>query len=679
MHSAASPQQHSSSSPAATDEENPIAAVFANLQDGLKDHLQAHVRDHRAFMPFAEVELYIDQLLIESVPLFSLQPNCADIMLQLQINLNDTARTILDAYDSKTFSHLRALIESRGLPILTDAILTSKVTSQDSLQLACQKFTANCWERSEYVPTDRCKRNVVEFIRTHVFEPGNLLLQEVLESRAETGGAEEVDEFASCDPPENPRTPSPLPLTRTTRSYSSLPSPPPPPPPPPPPKSPVTPADTPIIPPPNVTYDRELDLSINADISNLSINDNSCITSAVPTILASTSSILPHRPLIVEVSKDSSIVSAVEARETPLKIIPIGQRGSSLPFTESEASPSTIESSASTKSLPTPPPHPFLPRTSQNPASPGTPSHQSIFSPPFPSLSFTPEILQDVAHLRSALRSTRADTTVITQILGWRAVEDVFEIARAFESVTGGTLVSAVKERTFGGFGGLVEKVCCRCLEEFDVEGVVEACSGIGIDKNVLIEVFVGRTNKEIENMKRYFYDTRPGSGGMVSFVVGRAGAGTALGECLRVMLEDVKGLILTLCRLSYDHLRQTSMVFDCSFGKGKVSEVLGRWKGLGGEVKDMLGAIVRYAEDAPLHIAHQYHASLKGLGTLQLTLDLRLLTRLVIRNRRTEQARKISMAYEDYYGVPLRRRIEERVRGGEGFRELVGRFLEGV
>ncbi|KAJ3100574.1 Annexin A6 [Phlyctochytrium bullatum] len=624
------------------DDDNPVQVAFDVLKSDLHDLLTKHIKDQGRFMDFQVLEEHIDNVLIDSMEMFSLQPNQGEIMQQLQVQLNDVARILLLSYEDTCYNDIKRMVNEKGLSVLSSAIQSGQVATEEDVHAGLQKFLDSCWVRSSRHPTQRVREKIIELVRTEVREPGLRLLAQ---KKAQQGSVSSIGSGSSSGP-----VPSTVPTMNTS-------------------------------------------ITLQGHSSHLSLHIDTAGHWDNPPAHS-------HPFGLLNDSGRYSIASPIGTMSTV----------SSHPSTTNRA-PSSLSSSGGSAS-------PYL-----APASPstGVPQYAPIsltlnhFTPnaaPAPTPLRPETYANDINILKSTLSKIKAETANIVNILGCRSPEQMRELAKMYHATTGVMLAAAIKEKTFEEFSKLAEGLCAMSLEEFDVACIVNAFSGFGTDRPALIQVFVGRTNAELQAMKAHFTARSP-QVTLSAYLEDKAGA---LGSVIKVLLENareedalattaanasdtagwfhsqlsaagkltkeaIKGIIERLSTLSFDHIRQSSMVYSRTFhpkDDTKLSESLNKTKGLPDDVKMLLVALVEWAEDAHLYVAKQYHHALKGLGNIQFTIDREALIRLAVRYRSVEFAKKVNIVFLDNFNVPLTRRLEEKLKAGE-FRELIIKCAEGL
>ncbi|KAJ3104471.1 Annexin A3 [Phlyctochytrium planicorne] len=793
-----------------TESDNPVKSAFNALKEMLQLELEEHIQEKRAFMNFQDTEELIDSLLIEGADLFSLQPNCEQIMHSLQIQLNETARIVLEEYDAKVMATLKDVVRENGLAQMTDGILEGRLKKSDDIKLACQRFTERLWIGAEFFPTDRVKRKVMDYLQREVYEPSCELLLEteanlrrqrtvqLLQQNSSRAAASHISypssagsfssTIAATSPPlspvqsgegvmnamaalslgsgsqdsaltvdpkasslfnvsvpvfqtpdlplSNPHAPSQVSLYNSrSSSIPTVSSP----------LSTIAPqlpipahnsgfatglslsTNGTLIPIPDANAPTPIPFGTGTSLDSAGYPPSAGSSFAYPSHGSFSSNGIPSSiPYVAPTPPSSAPVFPVANRSTSSVMIPSPRTSAStapIPLSHSPISnkrtasgavtgPSSSSSSSSHAIYSSPP---QSPSTHQTPPIPPVPT--SIPEAPPRAMTIAQRldnITQDVKLLKGAMYATKADNATLVQILGTREPKMMYDIARHFQATFGLNLAESLRERTFNEFSRLVEGLCSTSLGEFDVACVMEACSGIVIDKAALVEIFAGRTNEELSEMKQAYLDLKPSST-LTSFVVSKAG--TNLGELFTIILQtkrdegntitteptqtagklhafmtsgqkpthqashpSIKELIEMLCLLSYDHIRVASMVYASTFGQKygtKLSEDLVKVKGLSTDAKDVLSAIVRWAEDAPLYVAHLYSTALKGNANLQITLNMGLLIRLGVRFRRKDFAKKVRHCYWNLTESELTKKIDSKLKGD--FRDLMMRCVEGM
>ncbi|KAI8846827.1 hypothetical protein BC829DRAFT_444989 [Chytridium lagenaria] len=615
--------------------EDPILIQLFTMQmDRLREVIMSSIQRDQKFINFKELETHIDMLLIEASESLRKREDFGAVIITLQRST-----------------------------ILSDAIHDGKVNSKEALRSACQRFTASCWDRagtspdSPGEPTERIKEMVLEVIRIEVIEPGLKILKEVLDKRKDNAGVvmdglARVNLSNASAPYTRKPQPRPIRLTSaesftsaSTASYAPL--------------SLTTSASTPTS--PILSIPRDVFPHTDADVPV-----------RYPTPVSP-----PQRPLASPLSPPHPIIASPR-RNRPIDSI--DPTTSPLPHRPRTNSDLTITSTASTL---LPPPHRVALSTF------------STLHPP----TLSPVSRRDAELVHTLLGTIKVDAPRLVELLATRSPERCRDMAKAYEGMTGVRLASVLKEKTFNEFSGLVVGMCCTGRKSLNVTSKVS------------MQIFVGKSNAEIQAIKSHFVAASRSKQPLTQYMSSRLGETTLFSELLTIirhkdednndnvdptstariirttilnaapLTQNIRDVFRILCRRSYDHIRQTSMVYACMGGSGtKLSEDIDNWikSSVAGEVRELIVSMVRWSEDAPLLIAQHYIHSLKGLAGISFTLNLGRITRLAVRYRRRDFARRVRLACEDHFGVDLGKRVEEKIGRGE-YRDLVIKCVEGV
>lgn len=128
-----------------------------------------------------------------------------------------------------------------------------------------------------------------------------------------------------------------------------------------------------------------------------------------------------------------------------------------------------------------------------------------------PDVGYGADIDSDVEEIVGACKGWGANKNKVIQILGSQTAEGRFKLAARYKELNEGETLDALMKKemqgtlTAGNFGIAMELLG---LPPHEAECVMlkKACKGIGASANIIYSIICGRTNKEMEILKKTFY-----------------------------------------------------------------------------------------------------------------------------------------------------------------------------
>ncbi|XP_028318612.1 annexin A1-like [Gouania willdenowi] len=291
----------------------------------------------------------------------------------------------------------------------------------------------------------------------------------------------------------------------------------------------------------------------------------------------------------------------------------------------------------------------------------------------------------DAKVLKSAIESKGVDEDVIIAVLVKRSNEQRQKIKAVYEASAGKKLeqdlddVLKFKDRD-------LEAVTLAMLmtpAHFDSSLIRKATKRLGTDEEILIEILVTRSNREIRDIKRVFKEEY---GKDLEEVIKDETSGTfchALLELLRAEREEShdvnvkkaredahtlfdsgenKGdiceatFIDILTSRSEPQLMKTLQIYKEELGETSLPKLM--QKELKGDIEDCFISLVKCAWNTPAFFAEKLHEAMKGHGTCEDTLIRILVSRSEI------DLKKIVAEYRGMYGKPIQEDILNDTKG---------------
>lgn len=299
-----------------------------------------------------------------------------------------------------------------------------------------------------------------------------------------------------------------------------------------------------------------------------------------------------------------------------------------------------------------------------------------------PKLNFDAE--EDVTALRKAIEGLGTNEKTLINILTHRSSEQRQLICKAYQEATGRTLQEDLEGDAHGDFEDLLVALITPPAV-FDCHEVTRAIKGAGTKDSVLIEIFASRTNQQIkalcdvyleETEKKLTLDLKKDVSGdyctaLLLLAEGKRDEGTSVDP--EKAKEDAKTLydagekkwgtdeskfIDILCQRSIPQLRQTLIEFKNLSGKTLQQSIEGE---MSGELEELLVAIVKCVKSVPAYFAERLHASMKGAGTDECTLNRIMVSRSEI------DLLDIRAKFKKLYEYSLHSAIESDLSGDHG------------
>ncbi|KAK9685094.1 hypothetical protein K7432_015632 [Basidiobolus ranarum] len=287
---------------------------------------------------------------------------------------------------------------------------------------------------------------------------------------------------------------------------------------------------------------------------------------------------------------------------------------------------------------------------------------------------------QDAQALRSAMKGFGTDEKAIINIVAQRTPEQIATLSQAFKANYGKSLGEEFRSETSGDFGYLLQGFAFP-QPEFECRCIHNCIAGLGTDEDTLIELIVGRTNSEMNNLKqcyRYMYNrdlereiAHDTSRDFKRLLVALLQGGRDESQQVYDTSADVEALyragekrfgtdeaafISILCSRSETHLAQVFSQYQIKYGKPIQKVIKSEFSG---DIERGLLNVVGYVQNRYEWAADQFEESMRGFGTRE-----EKLSRLTIRFRHPHTMPHVKQAYQRKYGKSLYNRIHGETSG---------------
>lgn len=299
--------------------------------------------------------------------------------------------------------------------------------------------------------------------------------------------------------------------------------------------------------------------------------------------------------------------------------------------------------------------------------------------------SYPPGTDSAVNEIYEATKGAGTKEEALNKALGTKTAEQRGAIAKRYQEVHNTSLKSLLSSEASGHYAYLL-KLLATPLPEAEAEILHHATKGLGTKEKLIYPVVVGRTNTEINILKKTYYDIfhedltstleSDLSGDFKQVVlaslqaaaveydphVHTAAKAEADAEALYKAGEgklgtDEESFIKVLVQAPPQHLRAINAAYEKKHGKplAKAAE-----KEFRGDAEDALVFLIRMTVEPLELLAELFEQSMKGFGT-----DEDALSSAVVRYHIV--LRDIKPAYKKKFGKELRDRIKDEVDGDYG------------
>ncbi|XP_043935973.1 annexin A9 [Protopterus annectens] len=309
-----------------------------------------------------------------------------------------------------------------------------------------------------------------------------------------------------------------------------------------------------------------------------------------------------------------------------------------------------------------------------------TPSAWGTLGTIKPNQSFNAE--RDIDDLMEALKTKDIDEIRIVDILTNRSNEQRQQILKTFRSFTNQDLVKLLSTALSGNLEKLILGLM-KTPAQFDAHEVKAALKGLGTNEDVLNEILITRSNKQLEDMatvykQEFNNDLEKDIGADTTgdykelLLMLAKGKREEYKEVINYMLidedaqemheaitnnkkPDLKKWIAILTEYSLDHLQR---VFDRykHYSSIDIEDAIN--KHMNGDAQKAMLALVSNIRNTPLYFADKLHNALKSKGT-----DDKTLIRILI-SRCENDLLSIRNEFRKKYGKSLYSTIQNETKG---------------
>ena len=119
---------------------------------------------------------------------------------------------------------------------------------------------------------------------------------------------------------------------------------------------------------------------------------------------------------------------------------------------------------------------------------------------------FGPEIDDTCANIEKACKGWGADASAVIDEIGSYDAEGRYKLAMRYKELNEGQRLDALFKKEFSGDFGTAMVFLGLPPHEAECAMIKKACKGIGAASNVLHSILCGRTNKEMELLKKTYF-----------------------------------------------------------------------------------------------------------------------------------------------------------------------------
>ncbi|TYZ63118.1 hypothetical protein PybrP1_008201 [[Pythium] brassicae (nom. inval.)] len=120
--------------------------------------------------------------------------------------------------------------------------------------------------------------------------------------------------------------------------------------------------------------------------------------------------------------------------------------------------------------------------------------------------SYPPEVDAAAQQIHEATKGFGTDEALLTAVLGHKSPDQRFLISERYKALFGTSLKALVNSETSGNYGKLLSLISAP-LPEAEAEILRTATQGAGTSEKLIYPVVVGRTNTEINILKKTYFD----------------------------------------------------------------------------------------------------------------------------------------------------------------------------
>jgi len=304
------------------------------------------------------------------------------------------------------------------------------------------------------------------------------------------------------------------------------------------------------------------------------------------------------------------------------------------------------------------------------------------------------EVERDVKTLRNAMKGAGTEEQALVEILGGRTPQQMVQIINGYKKAYETTLSDTLsKELILGNFGSLCMGLSVPILE-YDLSCVHDAMNGwFGANDSVLIEVLVGRTEKDMGIIKTAYFakygkeiedDVRENLTGdfrsLFLAILSRKETNEEFDykEDVEVLYQAGDGkkwghnkdaFIDILTHRTDKQLNKIFYEYEKKYDKPFLTVIRNNFSG---NLQNALANIAKSAMNRVQLIAELFENAVYGIDTKHTKL-----IRLVIRHRSPPVMKLIKEAYKNLYGITLEERIDKETQIFGMYKELLMKIIK--
>ena len=300
-------------------------------------------------------------------------------------------------------------------------------------------------------------------------------------------------------------------------------------------------------------------------------------------------------------------------------------------------------------------------------------------------VSYPPGTDSTVNEIFEATKGVGTKEKELNKALGSKTATQRGFIAKRYQELHNQKLRDLLDNETSGHYGFLL-KLLASPLPEAEAGILRKATKGLGTKKNLIYPVVVGRTNVEINILKKTFYETYGEDLGSVldsdlsgtfqmvilaSLQAARVPYDANIHNAAKVEADveklyksgrgkigtDEKGFVSVLVASPPEHLRAVAAAYEKKYEESLMKAAEHEFHG---DTKKAVLFLIRMVTEPLELLADLFEDAMKGIGT-----DEDALSSAVVRYHIV--LRDIKPVYKKKYGKELRQRIAEEVNGNYG------------
>lgn len=300
-------------------------------------------------------------------------------------------------------------------------------------------------------------------------------------------------------------------------------------------------------------------------------------------------------------------------------------------------------------------------------------------------MNFSSEIDQACQGIHNACKGLGTDEEALTAVLGTKSADERYLIAMRYKEIFGKDLKKVLRSETSGEFGYLLQLIA-RPLPEVEAALLRKATKGMGTREKLIYPIVMGRTNVEMDILKKTYFDKVGKDLGSVMDSELSGDVKKSVLASLQAPLEPYYPPFHTLEKANADadtlykagegrlgtketefihvlvtsppqHLRAVNAAYEQNHKHGIIHAIK---KEFGGDAKEALLFLARMVLEPLELLSELFESTMKGFGT-----DEKALSAALVRYHLVLQ--DIRPVFKNMYGKDLRDRIQSEVSGDYG------------